>query len=75
MINLVPQCVKCGSPVSDLVEPEIQEHGGDVKPGHYINSTWICNECSQRNNTEKIEQIGKASTADVSPNTPTADGT
>ena len=28
----MPQCVKCGSPVSDLVEPEIQQHG-EVKPG------------------------------------------
>ena len=41
MINLVPQCAKCGSPVSDLVEPEIQEQG-EVKPGHtsyYIENT------------------------------------
>ena len=37
MINLVPQCAKCGSPVSDLVEPEIQEQG-EVKPGHSLNS-------------------------------------
>jgi len=28
MIKLVPECAKCDSPVSDLVEPEI----------HYINS-------------------------------------
>lgn len=47
MINLVPQCAKCGSPVSDLAEPEIQEHG-EVKPGHYIDSIWICDECSQQ---------------------------
>ena len=42
MINLVPQCAKCGSPVSDLVEPEIQEQG-EVKPGHtsyYIENTY-----------------------------------
>ena len=87
MINLVPQCAKCGSPVSDLVEPEIQEHG-EVKPGHYIDSIWICYECSQfsedhgqakerdnYNDNEKIEQIGKASATDVSPNTPRADET
>ena len=87
MINLVPQCAKCGSPVSDLVEPEIQEQG-EVKHGHYINSIWICDECSQlsenqrqakeRDNyddSEKIEQIGKASATDVSPNTPRADET
>jgi len=47
MINLVPQCAKCASPVSDLVEPEKQEHG-EVKPGHYIDSIWICDECSQQ---------------------------
>jgi len=74
MINLVPQCAKCGSPVSDLVEPEIQEHG-EVKAGHYISSTWICDECSQLNDPEKIEQIWKASATDVSPNTPRADET
>jgi hypothetical protein len=37
-----------------------------------INSTWICNECStpQRDNSERVEQLGKASIKDVSPNTP-----
>jgi len=87
MINLVPQCAKCGSPVSDLVEPEIQEHG-EVKPGHYIDSIWICDECSQfsedhrqakerdnYNDSEKRQQTGKASTTDVSPNSPRADET
>jgi uncharacterized protein with PIN domain len=74
MVNLVPQCVKCGSPVSDLVEPEIQQQG-EVKPGRYIDSTWICNECLQRSNSERVEQLGKASVKDVSPNTPTADET
>ena len=40
VIKLVPQCAKCGSPVSDLVEPEIHYIS-------YINSMWICDECSQ----------------------------
>ncbi len=71
MVNIVPECVKCGSPVSDLVEPEIEQHG-EVKPGRYVNGTWICNECSQRS---RQEQLGKASVKDVSPNTPTADET
>jgi hypothetical protein len=74
MVNLAPQCVKCGSPVSDLVEPEIEQHG-EVKPGRYVNSIWIRNECLQRSNSEKLEQLGKASAKDVSPNTSRADET
>ena len=38
------ECTKCGSPVTDLVEPEVEEHG-QVKRGRYINSVWICNDC------------------------------
>jgi len=37
MVNLIPQCVKCGSPVSDLVEPEVEKQG-QLKSGHYINN-------------------------------------
>jgi hypothetical protein len=44
MIKLLPQCAKCGSPVSDSIETEIEEHG-KVKSGGYINSQWICDDC------------------------------
>jgi hypothetical protein len=27
MINLLPQCTKCGSPVTDSIESEIEQHG------------------------------------------------
>ena len=46
MIELVPQCVKCGSPVTDLVEPEVEKQG-QLKPGHYIDNKWMCNDCMQ----------------------------
>lgn len=46
MIELIPQCVKCGSPVTDLVEPEVEKQG-QLKPGHYIDNKWMCNDCMQ----------------------------
>ena len=48
MIELIPQCVKCGSPVTDLVEPEVEKQG-QLKPGHYIDNKWMCNDCMQSN--------------------------
>ena len=51
MINLIPQCVKCDSPVSDLVEPEVEKQG-QLKSGHYINNKWICDDCVQSNETK-----------------------
>jgi hypothetical protein len=36
--------------------------------GHYVNSVWFCDDCFK-----KPEDFGKASSADVSPNTPRAD--
>ena len=50
MINLIPQYVKCGSPVSDSVEPEVEKQG-QLKPGRYVNSKWICNDCLQQPTT------------------------
>ena len=44
LVKIVPECTKCGSPVTDLVEPEVEEHG-QVKRGRYINSVWICDDC------------------------------
>jgi len=91
MINLLPKCTRCGSPVTDSVEYQIEQHE-KIKTGNYINSEWICDDClgaerkqekeysssrtSQSNNSDNSNQcdnIGTASEADVSPNTPTAD--
>jgi hypothetical protein len=82
MINLLPQCIKCGSPVTDSLEAEIEEHG-KIKTGSYIKGVWTCNDCiiaaatqGKENEEEEEEQqdtIGVASKSDVSPNTPRAD--
>ena len=65
MVDLLPRCVKCGSAVADSVEK-----GGQVKVGHYVSSAWYCDGCLPK---IKTEDYGKASSADVSPNTPPAD--
>ena len=44
MINLLPQCAKCGSSVADSIESEIEQHG-KIKMGSYINGESICNDC------------------------------
>jgi hypothetical protein len=35
LVNLVPTCVKCGSPVTDLLEAEVEEQG-QLKKGKYV---------------------------------------
>jgi RNase P subunit RPR2 len=76
LVNLIPTCAQCGSPVTDSLEPEVEEQG-QLKKGKYINNIWMCNECAdaQRssNNGRGNQELGKASSADVSPNTPRAD--
>jgi hypothetical protein len=87
LVKLIPECVKCGSSVTDSVEPEVQEHG-QLKRGRYINSIWICNDClenekeeeklssstiEQKRTNYQSENIGVTSPSDVSPNTPKAD--
>jgi Zn-finger protein len=79
MANLLPQCVKCGSPVTDSLEDEIEQHE-KIKAGSYIKGVWTCNDCiiasSQAQKDEEDEQqdtIGVTSKSDVSPNTPRAD--
>jgi len=67
LINLLPKCVKCGSNVSDSVEPEV-EKVGRIKVGRYVKNVWICEDC-----LKQTESFGTASSADVSPNTPRAD--
>jgi hypothetical protein len=44
MVNLLPQCIKCGSPVTDSLVDEIEEHG-KIKTGSYIKGVWTCNDC------------------------------
>ena len=91
MVKLLPECSKCGSPVTDSLETEIEQHG-KVKTGNYTNERWICHDCIENeeakkkngtravdfpstNNIDECENIGVASESDVSPNTPRADGT
>ena len=90
MINLLPQCTKCGSPVTDSLEYEIEQHE-KIKTGNYINGVWICDDCSEaekkqkeyslshtnqnNNSNNQCDNIGLASKSDVSPNTPRADET
>jgi hypothetical protein len=45
LVNLIPTCVKCGSPVTDLLEAEVEEQG-QLKRGKYVNSVWLCNGCA-----------------------------
>ena len=88
MINLLPQCNRCGSQVTDPVENQIEQHE-KIKNGKYINSEWICDDClgveyekeyasshtdqSNNSNNNQYNNIGTASKSDVSPNTPRAD--
>jgi hypothetical protein len=78
MVNLLPQCIRCSSPVADSIESEIEEHE-KIKLGRYNNGVWTCNDCiiaaTQGQDKEEEEQqdtIGVASKSDVSPNTPRA---
>ena len=79
-VNLIPTCVKCGSPVTDSLEAEVEEQG-QLKRGKYVNSVWMCNECANAQRTEGKNgsndeheiKVGVAIPADVSPNTPKAD--
>ena len=88
MIKLLPECSKCGSPVTDSLEMEIEQHG-KVKTGHYTDGIWMCHDCIESEEAKKkskgandsspsIDQcdtIGVASASEVSPNTPRADET
>ena len=54
MINLLPQCTKCGSSVTDSIESEIEQHG-KIKTGSYINGKWICDDCLEAEKKEGKE--------------------
>jgi hypothetical protein len=78
MTNLLPQCIKCGSPVTDSLEDEIEQHE-KIKAGSYIKGVWTCNDCiiaagqGHEKKEDQQDTIGVASKSDVSPNTPRAD--
>ena len=81
MTDLLPKCTKCGSPVADSIESQIEQHE-KIKIGNYINSEWICDNClgaehkekeHSSSHTSQCDNIGTASKSDVSPNTPRAD--
>jgi hypothetical protein len=77
VVNLIPTCVKCGSPVTDLLEAEVEEQG-QLKRGKYVNSVWLCNGCAdvqkrKGKNDQRESMVGVASSSGVSPNTPKAD--
>ena len=90
MVKLLAECSKCGSPVTDSLETEIEQHG-KVKTGSYANGRWMCHSCIEKEegknkngklvdessyaHIDKCETIGVANESDVSPNTPRADGT
>jgi len=85
MINSLPRCNQCHSPVTDSIEVEIENHGR-VKMGKNIQDSWICNDCMANRTVEATstiqddsnssvhhEHIGVANKSDVSPNTPIAE--
>jgi hypothetical protein len=44
MANLLLQCIKCGSPGTDSLEDEIEQHE-KIKAGSYIKGVWTCKDC------------------------------
>ncbi|MDR4492469.1 MAG: hypothetical protein AB7V56_15650 [Candidatus Nitrosocosmicus sp.] len=44
--EILPKCDICGASVTDLVEPEVKKEGL-VKEGKYIDSVWICIDCTK----------------------------
>lgn len=80
MPKLIPKCVRCGSPVTDSVESQIEQHE-KIKFGHYIENVWMCDDCirghkkQEENNVLLREKSNNKQhdVSDVSPNTPEAD--
>lgn len=84
MIDSLPRCEQCNSPVTDSIQTEIEYHER-VKFGKYIDGSWVCSDCMSEREGEKVsaaltnqdnphhEHIRDASKSDVSPNTPPAD--
>jgi hypothetical protein len=75
MVNLLPQCIKCGSPVTDSLEDEIEQHG-KIKTGSYINGIWTCNDCiiaTSQGQEKKTEQEKDSSSSSINQKSSIAD--
>jgi hypothetical protein len=66
MVNLLPQCIKCGSPVTDSLQDEIEQHW-KIKAGSYINGVWTCNDCiaKSQGQDKKTEQEKDSSSSPI----------
>ncbi|MDQ3084454.1 MAG: hypothetical protein M3Q77_06525 [Thermoproteota archaeon] len=42
--SIIPTCSRCGSFVTDHLEPEVKKEG-QIREGKYIDNVWVCNEC------------------------------
>lgn len=50
-IKLVPTCAaRCGLSVTDSLDAKVEEHG-KLKRGKYVNSVWMCDECTEAQRT------------------------
>jgi hypothetical protein len=88
MIKLLPECSNCGSPVTDSLETEIEQHG-KVKTHRYTDRKCMCHDCIEStegkergkgadyssHSIDQCDSIGVGNASDVSPNTPRADET
>ena len=79
MANLLSQCTKYGSPVTDWLEDEIEQHE-KIKAGSYIKGVWTYKDCiaasqgkEKKYGEEQQDTMGVTSKSDVSPNTPRPD--
>jgi hypothetical protein len=89
MSKIIPQCIKCSSPITDSVEEQIEQHE-KIKLGRYIDNIWICDDCinsrkkqedennlltkeERSSNNEHHELIEAVNQSNVSPNTSKAD--
>jgi hypothetical protein len=75
MANLLPQCIKCGSPVTDSLEDEIEQHG-KIKTGSYIKGVWTCNDCiiaTGQGQDKKTEQEKDSSSSSINRKSSIAD--
>jgi hypothetical protein len=89
MEKAINKCTKCGLPVTDSVEVQIEQHE-KIKLGRNTGGIWICDDCKknqkilednrqrpikENNDDNEGNVIGMLNMSDVSPNTPTADET
>jgi hypothetical protein len=77
MPKLIPQCVRCGSPVTNSIESQIKQHE-KIKFGRYIDNIWMCDDCHKKREENNVPMGDKSNNkqhdiSDVSPNTPITD--